>query len=189
MVWVEAVFSPTLPPSHLFPWLTLDWVEQSVSAEWVSSANRLDWKPFGTLIIFCQAGHCTSWCRGRTVAASDAGAESGGKVLLSTVAHGFTSLGVTLYWISGLVPKFWDLVSGSANAGFCYAIHAGLVFSLQKQWTVTANKLWNCVSLYEEGFVFTYYVWLQATMSTVKCYFFFSVQCYLYLSRYWRKVN
>lgn len=108
MVWVEAVFSPTLPPSHLFPWLTLDRVEQSVSAEWVSSANWLDLKPFGTLFIFCQAGHCTSWCHGRMVATSDARAESGGRVLLSTAAHGFTSLGVTLYWASLLVPRFWD---------------------------------------------------------------------------------
>lgn len=87
MVWVEAVFSPTLPPSHLSPWLMLYWVEQSVSAEWVSSANWLDRKPFGRLIIFCQAGHCASWCCGRTVATSDARAESGGRVLLSTVAQ------------------------------------------------------------------------------------------------------
>lgn len=175
MVWVEAVFSrgsPTLPPSHLFPWLTLYRVEQSVSAEWVSSANWLDQKPSFGRLIFCQAGHCASWCCGRMVATSDAREESGERVLLSMVAHGFSSLGVTLYWISGLVPGFWSLVSGF-NIVICYAIHAGLVFSLQKHWTVTANKLWNCISLYEGVFVFTYYVWLQAKMNTVKVFWVF----------------
>lgn len=188
MVWVEAVFCPTLLPSHLLLWLTLHWVEQSVSAEWVSSANWLDWKPFGRL-IFCQAGRFASWCRAHMAAPSDARAESAGRELLSMAAHSFTSLGVTLCWISGLVPGFWGLVSGF-NAVIFYAIHAGLIFSLQKHWTVTANKLWNCISLYEGGFVFSYCMWLKATINTVKGLFFFSpVHCYLYWWRYWCKFS
>lgn len=122
-------------------------------------------------------------------APSDARAESGGRELLSMAAHGFTSLGVTLYWISGLLPVFWGLVSGF-NAVICYAIHAGLIFSLQKHWTLTANKLWNCIRLYEEVFVFTYYVWLKATMNTVKGLFFPSPgHCCLYWSRDWCKFS
>lgn len=181
MVWVEAVFSrgsPTLPAPHLFPWLTLYWVEQSVSAEWVSSANWLDRKPSLGRLIFCQAGPWASWCCGRMVVASDAREGSGGRALLSMAAHDFTSLDVTLYWISGSVPAFWGLVSGF-NSVICYAIHAGLVFSLQKCWTVTANKLWNCISLYAGVFVFTYYVWLQAKMNTVEVLTLFFLLCSL----------
>lgn len=81
--------------------------------------------------------------------------------VLPGASPSFTRLRVTLHWISGRVPGFWGPVNGF-YAVICYAIHAALVFSLQKHWTVTTNQLWNCINLYERGFVFTCFVLLWA---------------------------
>lgn len=188
MVWVEAVFRPTLPPSHLLPWLMLHWVEQSVSAEWVSSANCLDQKPLGRL-IFCQAGHCTSWCCGRMVATSDARVESGGRVLLSMAAHGFTSLGVTLYWISGLVldsEDWWLDLMQSFVMQFMLDW-----FSVSRSTELQLPTNSGIALVFMKGFVSLPILCdYKLQCIVLNCLIFSSsVHCCKYFSRYWCKVD
>lgn len=115
-----------LPPPRLFPQLVC-WIEQSVSPQWVSSANWSDREPCFGRSIFCQAGHCASWRCGGVVAPSDAGEEPGGRwgasrgiSQLHQAACNFTLNFRTGAWIvrSGEWILFSYLLCNSCCTGF-----------------------------------------------------------------------